>query len=65
MTFKNIHEYLGDAVYIEYDGYAYNLRLNDHRSDVLIVLEPNVILNLGQFIEKCDRIRKDYLEENS
>lgn len=46
----NDHLYIGDAVYAELDDLnRILLRLNDHRSEVLIVLEPSVMENLIEF----------------
>ena len=33
---ENPIEYMGDGVYIEYDGYGYWLRANHHSSQLLI-----------------------------
>lgn len=41
--------YLGDAVYAHFDGYGVELKLNDHRAECLIYLEPNVLENLIKF----------------
>jgi len=32
--------YIGDAIYAHYDGYGIELRLNDHRNECAIYLEP-------------------------
>lgn len=41
--------YLGDAVYAYFDGYGVELRLNDHRSQCAVYLEPDVLQNLINF----------------
>lgn len=41
--------YLGDAVYADFDGYGVNLKLNDHRSESLIYMEPEIIQALVKF----------------
>jgi hypothetical protein len=35
--------YLGDAVYAYFDGYGIELRLNDHRNECAVYLEPEVL----------------------
>ena len=41
--------YLGDAVYAHFDRYGIELRLNDHRNERAVYLEPEVIQNLIEF----------------
>jgi hypothetical protein len=43
--------YLGDAVYAHFDGYGIELRLNDHRNQCVVYLEPEVMQNLIEFWE--------------
>ena len=53
--------YIGDGVYIEWDGYAYWLRANDHRDGHCtdkICLEPDVIQALNRFVERMENQRK-------
>jgi len=54
--FSSKHRYIGDAVYAEYDGHNINLRLNDHRSEILIVLEPDVMDTLIGFYKNRQNI---------
>lgn len=57
MKEKNICDYLGDGVYIEWDGYSFCLRANDHRDNYCtdkIYLEPNVIKALNRFVERVN-----------
>lgn len=42
---KNI-EHVGDGVYVESDGFALRIRVNDHRNDVAVTLEPFVMERL-------------------
>lgn len=54
------HSYLGDGVYVEWDGYAFWLRANDHRDGLCtdkICLEPDVLNSLFKFAES---IKKKY-----
>ena len=49
---ENPIEYMGDGVYIEYDGYGYWLRANHHSSQLCdheIYLEPSVLINMNNF----------------
>jgi hypothetical protein len=45
----DLQEHLGDGVYAEYDGYSVNLRVNDHRNPVAVILEPEVMKALIEF----------------
>lgn len=50
--------YLGDAVYVIYDGYGYWLRLNDHKNaEGQIYLEPPVLNSLWSFATECNKLR--------
>jgi hypothetical protein len=50
---KNPEGYIGDGVYVEYDGFGIILRANDPNfpSDT-IYLEPNVITDLNTFYDR-------------
>jgi hypothetical protein len=41
--------HLGDGVYATFDGYGIEIRVNDHRSDVVAYLEPSVLEALQGF----------------
>ena len=45
-------EYLGDAVYADFDGYGIQLRLNDHRSSPLLTLEPETLQALFDYNQR-------------
>lgn len=45
--------YLGDAVYGFFDGNGIELRLNDHRNERAVYLEPEVIAALNRFFERA------------
>ncbi len=50
-----MHEYLGDGAYIEYDGFGFILRANDHRDQLCtdkIYLEPRAIILLNEFVKR-------------
>ncbi len=52
MSDNNNHEHIGDGVYAEVDGYAINIRVGDHRSPILVVLEPAVMNRLNEFYKR-------------
>lgn len=57
--------YLGDAVYVIYDGHSYRLRLNDHRNEEgQICLEPPVLSSLWNFVTECNKLRQTTEKEN-
>lgn len=54
---KDNQDYMGDGVYIEWDGYAYWLRANDHRDGFCsdkICLEPSVLRAIKRFEQRMD-----------
>lgn len=54
--------YLGDGVYIQFDGYGYVLRANHHEEDSCtdqIYIEPSVFENLNLFVK---HIKKQILK---
>lgn len=44
--------HLGDGVYATFDGYGVEIRVNDHRNDALVYMEPQVVQALGRFLER-------------
>jgi len=46
--------YLGDGVYVSYDGYHINLAVNDHRNHA-IALEPAVLEALEVYIKSVKK----------
>lgn len=54
-------DYMGDGVYIEWDGYAYWLRANDHRDGFCtdkICLEPSVLNAINRFVKRIEEKTK-------
>jgi hypothetical protein len=47
--------YIGDAIYAHYDGYGIELRLNDHRNECAVYLEPAVLQALTKFYKRCSQ----------
>jgi hypothetical protein len=46
-------DYLGDGVYVDFDGYQIWLKANDYNNPTdQIALEPNVIESLMRYIER-------------
>jgi len=45
--------YLGDAVYAKYENGMIGLTLDDHCNPVMIWLEPEVMLALNHFYQRC------------
>ena len=53
-------DYMGDGVYVVFDGYGIELRANDHKNPTdTIYLEPEVFKNLVNF----DKKMKEYKNE--
>jgi hypothetical protein len=45
--------YIGDGVYAKFDGYGFEIKVNDHRSPTVVYLEPEVLQALNKFAKKC------------
>jgi hypothetical protein len=58
-------DYIGDGVYVEYDGFSYILKANDSvfPSDT-IVLEPDVFNSLLKFIDNCKNAKLEKGAQN-
>lgn len=48
----NQWEHMGDGLYVAFDGYGLQLRVNDHRSEPTFYLEPQVFRSLSNFAER-------------
>lgn len=44
--------HIGDGVYVSFDGYQIVVRVNDHRSEPVLFLEPEVMKALIAYYEK-------------
>lgn len=53
--------YLGDGLYVSFDGFQFILRAPRLGGDHYVALEPNVYINFRQFVS--DTYRKHGLEE--
>lgn len=47
--------YLGDGVYATFDGFGLEIKINDHRNPVAVVLEPDVLIRMVQFLDEHQR----------
>jgi len=52
-------EYLGDAVYVYFNGLSYEFQVNNHTSHTVITMENSVIDNLISFRERMRAQKKD------
>lgn len=43
------HTHIGDGVYASFNGFQIELRVNDHRTNPLVFLEPEVMDNLIKY----------------
>ena len=62
MKKRENYSYLGDGVYVEWDGMHFVLRTGDHRDshcDNKIYLEPYVLHALDQFKERIENKNKN------
>ena len=50
-------DYLGDGVYVEFDGFSFILKANDYQNPTdQIVLEPSVLDALNRFRERMKEL---------
>jgi hypothetical protein len=60
MTEEKKWQYLGDGVYVKYDGYGIWLHANSHDNPTdRIYLEPQVFDSLNRFVEKIKKEKND------
>lgn len=48
-----MQDYIGDGVYVEFDGFGIELRANDPENPNSIYLEPKVLEALNRFAKRC------------
>ena len=48
-----MQDYIGDGVYVEFDGYGIWLRANSPDSSKEVYLEPEVLMALNRFFKRC------------
>ena len=61
---RNNHSYIGDGVYVQWDGYGFWLRTGDHRDhlcDNKIYMEIDVLNSLFNFVDS--KLKKEEPEE--
>lgn len=62
---KPTKQYIGDGVYIDYNGYDIVLTTEDGITATnTIVLEPEVIYHLSQYLEQVKAFVKDYVQRH-
>ena len=49
---KDTPYYIGDGVYVEFDGYHVVVKVNDHRNEPAVLLEPEVMEELIKFYQR-------------
>jgi len=60
MEVKEQEDYIGDGVYVAYDGYGIQLGANDARHPTdMIYLEPDVLEALNRFAVRVGMKRRD------
>lgn len=62
---KTIEEYIGDGVYVVFDGFAYTLDLRAQAPTLpvtKIMLEPNIIDRLNEFRKRIEKMTQEQLE---
>ncbi len=52
-TKPELWDYIGDGVYVEFDGFGIWLRANDPNSEKAVYLEPDVLDALNRFADRC------------
>lgn len=48
-----MRDYIGDGVYVEFDGFGIELRANSPDSPHVVYLEPQVLEALNRFAKRC------------
>lgn len=56
MPDKNIH--LGDGLYVKFNGYGFELSVNDHRNPAVAHFEPHHINKFKEFKDQWEEERK-------
>ena len=51
---KILEKYLGDGVYVSFDGYHINIAVNDHTNHV-VALEPTVVDTLIEYFKEVKK----------
>lgn len=59
---KEYNKYIGDGVYVSYDGYHVVLAVNDHRNPV-VYLAPDVVESLKECFKEIEGLKVEILKE--
>jgi len=55
---NGIKDYIGDGVYVEYDGFGIWLHANEPDSEKAVYLEPDVLAALNRFAQRCAKSKE-------
>lgn len=58
MENKNLRAYIGDGVYVRFDGSGIWIAANHHENEV-VYLEPEAIKSLNHFYNRMTQLKKD------
>lgn len=56
---NEIKDYIGDGVYVKYDGYGIWLHADEPDSRKAVYLEPDVLDRLNRFAKRCEDTRRE------
>lgn len=48
-----VETYLGDGLYVEFDGFGFTLRAPRAEGDHWVYLEPQVLQQFNEFVKSC------------
>jgi hypothetical protein len=51
-------EYIGDGLYVTFDGFGFTLRAPRAEGDHWVYLEPSTLSGLNRFVEKIKQARR-------
>ena len=54
-------KYIGDGVYVSFDGYHINIAVNHHENHT-VALEPEVVNNLKKYFKEIEELRNSKSE---
>lgn len=54
--------YLGDGLYVQFDGHEYELYASTHEGDQMVYLEPQVLSNFDAHRARCAALLKEFDE---
>jgi hypothetical protein len=48
-------KYLGDGIYVDFDGYQISISVNNH-SNMVAFLDPQVVHNFKEYIKEIEKL---------